>query len=129
MQAAIADLHTQEQRDWQQIALLYIRLEELTGSPIVTVNRAIALAQIERPAAALALLDDLDLESYLYFHSTRADLLVASATTTKRAPLTPGHSSLPKASPCGASSNHGCPNSTPAPTTEVPLSVGRRRTL
>jgi predicted RNA polymerase sigma factor len=44
VQAAIADLHVQEPRDWDQIALLYRRLEELTGSPIVTVNRAVALA-------------------------------------------------------------------------------------
>ena len=75
LQAAIADLHTQERRDWEQIALLYLRLEKLTDSPIVTVNRAVALAEIEGPAAALALLDDLDLDSYQYFHSTRADLL------------------------------------------------------
>jgi RNA polymerase sigma-70 factor, ECF subfamily len=75
LQAAIADLHTQQPRDWEQIDLLYGRLEELTGSPVVTVNHAIALAEIEGPAAALALLDDLDLDGYLYFHSTRADLL------------------------------------------------------
>jgi RNA polymerase sigma-70 factor, ECF subfamily len=75
LQAAIADLHTHERRDWDQIALLYRRLEDLTGSPIVTVNRAIALAEIEGPAAALALLDELVLDSYRYFHSTRADLL------------------------------------------------------
>jgi RNA polymerase sigma-70 factor, ECF subfamily len=75
LQAAIADLHIQERRDWKQIALLYRRLEELTGSPVVTVNRAVALAEIEGPAAALALLDGLDLDSYRYFHSTRADLL------------------------------------------------------
>ena len=75
VQAAIADLHTQEPRDWEQITLLYGRLEDLTGSPIVTVNRAVALAEIEGPAAALALLDDLDLDRYLYFHSTRADFL------------------------------------------------------
>ncbi len=75
LQAAIADLHTHERRDWDQIALLYRRLEQLTGSSIVTVNRAIALAEIEGPAAGLALLDQLDLDSYQYFHSTRADLL------------------------------------------------------
>jgi RNA polymerase sigma-70 factor (ECF subfamily) len=75
VQGAIADLHTQEPRDWEQIALLYRRLEELTGSPVVTVNRAIALAELEGPDAALALLDELDLDGYLYFHSTRADLL------------------------------------------------------
>jgi RNA polymerase sigma-70 factor, ECF subfamily len=75
VQAAIADLHTQEPHDWEQIALLYRRLEELTGSAVVTVNRAIALAEVEGPGAALDLLDELDLDSYLYFHSTRADLL------------------------------------------------------
>jgi RNA polymerase sigma-70 factor (ECF subfamily) len=75
VQAAIADLHVQEPRDWEQIALLYRQLEQLTASPIVTVNRAVALAEIEGPIAALALLDGLELDSYLYFHSTRADLL------------------------------------------------------
>jgi RNA polymerase sigma-70 factor (ECF subfamily) len=75
VQAAIADLHTHERRDWEQIAALYRRLEDLTGSPVVTVNRAIALAELQGPAAALALLDKLHLDSYQYFHSTRADLL------------------------------------------------------
>jgi len=75
LQAAIAELHTQQPRDWEQIALLYGRLEQLTGSPIVRVNRAVALAELEGPERALALLEDLDLDGYLYFHSTRADLL------------------------------------------------------
>jgi RNA polymerase sigma-70 factor (ECF subfamily) len=75
VQAAIADLHVQEPRDWDQIALLYRRLEELTGSPVVTVNRAIAVAELEGADAALALLDRLDLDDYRYYHSTRADLL------------------------------------------------------
>jgi RNA polymerase sigma-70 factor (ECF subfamily) len=75
VQAAIADLHVQKPRDWEQIALLYGRLEQLTGSPIVTVNRAVALAEIEGPEPALALLDGLGLDGYPYFHSTRADLL------------------------------------------------------
>ena len=75
VQAAIADLHIQQPRDWEQIALLYRRLEELTGSAVVTVNRAVAVAELDGPQAALALLDELDLDNYLYFHSTRADLL------------------------------------------------------
>jgi RNA polymerase sigma-70 factor (ECF subfamily) len=75
VQTAIADLHTHERRDWDQIAVLYRRLEDLTGSPIVTLNRAVALAEVEGPAVALALIDELDLDSYQYFHSTRADLL------------------------------------------------------
>src|SRR5437763_2347449 len=73
--AAIADLHLREPRDWAEIALLYERLEQLTSSPVVTMNRAIALAELEGPQAALALLDGLDLDQYRYYHSTRADLL------------------------------------------------------
>ncbi len=75
LQAAIAELHLAQPRDWEQIALLYERLEQLTGSPVVALNRTIALAEVEGPGSALAMLDELDLDSYQYFHSTRADLL------------------------------------------------------
>jgi RNA polymerase sigma-70 factor, ECF subfamily len=75
IQAAIADLHLQEPRNWEEIALLYQRLEHITSSPVVTMNRAIAVAEIEGPQAALALLDRLDLDDYRYYHSTRASLL------------------------------------------------------
>jgi RNA polymerase sigma-70 factor, ECF subfamily len=75
IQAAIADLHLQQPRDWGQIALLYERLEQLTSSPVVTLNRAIAVAELEGPEAGLALLDPLELDEYRYYHSTRADLL------------------------------------------------------
>jgi RNA polymerase sigma-70 factor (ECF subfamily) len=75
IQAAIADLHLNEPRDWQEIALLYQQLEQITSSPIVAMNSAIALAELEGPQAALALLDGLDLDDYRYYHSTRADLL------------------------------------------------------
>jgi RNA polymerase sigma-70 factor, ECF subfamily len=75
LQAAIADLHLREPRDWQEIEALYQRLEHLTRSPVVTMNRAIAIAELEGPEAGLALLDRLALEDYRYFHSTRADLL------------------------------------------------------
>jgi RNA polymerase sigma-70 factor (ECF subfamily) len=54
--------------------VLYRRLEQLTRSPIVTMNRAVAVAELEGPEAALALLDGLELDGYRYFHSTRADL-------------------------------------------------------
>ena len=74
-QAAIADLHLREPRDWEEIALLYTKLEQLTNSPIVTMNRAIATAELEGPEAGLALLDGLALDEYRYYHSTRADLL------------------------------------------------------
>jgi RNA polymerase sigma-70 factor (ECF subfamily) len=75
LQAAIADLHLRQPRDWEQIALLYQRLEHITRSPVVTMNRAIAVAELEGPGAALALLDTLELDDYRYYHSTRADLL------------------------------------------------------
>ncbi len=75
IQAAIADLHLQQPRDWEEIALLYQRLEDITSSPVVTMNRAIAVAELEGPQAALALLDRLKLDDYRYYHSTRADVL------------------------------------------------------
>jgi RNA polymerase sigma-70 factor (ECF subfamily) len=75
VQAAIADLHLHEPRDWPQIAALYQTLAKQTGSPIVEMNRAIAVAEIDGPEAGLAILDRLDLDHYRYFHSTRAELL------------------------------------------------------
>ncbi|MEV4622730.1 sigma-70 family RNA polymerase sigma factor [Asanoa sp. NPDC049573] len=75
VQAAIADLHLGQPRDWRSIALLYETLGRQTGSPIVELNRAIAVAELDGPAAGLAILDGLDLDHYRYFHSTRADLL------------------------------------------------------
>ena len=75
IQAAIADLHLREPRNWEEIALLYQQLERITGSPVVTMNRAIAVAELEGPQAALAVLDRLELDGYRYYHSTRADFL------------------------------------------------------
>ncbi len=75
VQAAIADLHLYQPRDWPQIAALYARLAHQTGSPVVELNRAIAIAEVDGPAAGLAILDGLDLDHYRYFHSARADLL------------------------------------------------------
>jgi RNA polymerase sigma-70 factor (ECF subfamily) len=75
LQAAIADLHLQDPRDWREIAALYEQLAQLTGSPVVALNRAVAVAELEGPAAALAIIDDLPLQEYRYLHSTRAELL------------------------------------------------------
>jgi RNA polymerase sigma-70 factor (ECF subfamily) len=75
IQAAIADLHLRQPRDWEEIALLYEKLEHLTDSPVVTMNRAIATAELRGPDAGLAMLDGLALDDYRYYHSTRADLL------------------------------------------------------
>jgi RNA polymerase sigma-70 factor, ECF subfamily len=75
LQAAIASLHVDEPQDWAQIAALYAELSRLTGSPVVELNRAIALAEADGLEAGLALVDSLGLDGYQYFHSTRADLL------------------------------------------------------
>jgi RNA polymerase sigma-70 factor (ECF subfamily) len=75
IQAAIASLHTDDEPDRPQIAALYGELSRLTGSPVVELNRAVAVAEAEGPEAGLALMDDLDLERYPYLHSARAALL------------------------------------------------------
>jgi RNA polymerase sigma factor (sigma-70 family) len=75
VQAAIASLQTRQRIDWPKVAALYRRLVELTGSPVVELNHAVAVAQAGDPAAALRALNRLDLDRYLYFHSTRGELL------------------------------------------------------
>jgi RNA polymerase sigma-70 factor (ECF subfamily) len=75
VQAAIASLHADEPRDWPQIAALYAELSRLTGSPVVELNRAIAVAESEGADAGLVIVDRLELEGYRYLHSTRAELL------------------------------------------------------
>jgi RNA polymerase sigma-70 factor, ECF subfamily len=81
LQAAIAALHCQaaraEDTDWPQIVQLYDLLERLNPSPIVSLNRAVAVAMVEGPQAALALIDALasDLDGYHLLHAARADLL------------------------------------------------------
>ncbi|MFC7894214.1 RNA polymerase sigma factor [Streptomyces sp. NPDC057381] len=75
VQAAIAALHTRRPVDWPQIAVLYRWLAGLTGSPVVELNRAVAIAQAGDPTTALRIVDRLDLDGYLYLHSTRGELL------------------------------------------------------
>jgi RNA polymerase sigma-70 factor (ECF subfamily) len=75
LQAAIAALHTEESVDWEEIAALYSQLAELTGSPVVELNRAVAIAEAGAPRDALELIETLELDGYHYFHSTRAELL------------------------------------------------------
>jgi RNA polymerase sigma-70 factor (ECF subfamily) len=77
IEAAIAALHTEETTDWPQIAALYGRLFALHPSPVVALNRAVAVSMAHGPAAALPLVDELEeeLEAYHLFHATRADLL------------------------------------------------------
>jgi RNA polymerase sigma-70 factor, ECF subfamily len=75
VQAAIASLHADRPRDWPQIAALYGQLSRLTGSPVVELNRAVAVAEVEGPSAGLEIVDRIDLGDYRYLHSTRAELL------------------------------------------------------
>ena len=76
LQAAIASLHFEPETDWEQIALLYGRLAELVPSPVVELNRAVAVAMADGPEAGLELLDAISgLDDYYLYHSARADLL------------------------------------------------------
>ena len=75
LQAAIASLHLEEPQDWQQLAALYGELARRTGSPVVELNRAVALAEAGDVAPALALVERLELDRYHYLHATRAELL------------------------------------------------------
>src|SRR5206468_6565401 len=83
LQAAIAALHCQaanaDQTDWRQIIRLYDVLERLQPSPVVSLNRAVAVAMVDGPRPALALIDALaaagELNGYHLLHAVRADLL------------------------------------------------------
>jgi RNA polymerase sigma-70 factor (ECF subfamily) len=75
LQGAIASLQADDAIDWAEIAALYGELARLTGSPVVDLNRAVAVAEVEGPEAALAIVERLDLDEYQYLHSTRAELL------------------------------------------------------
>jgi RNA polymerase sigma-70 factor (ECF subfamily) len=75
LQAAIAALHTELPRDWPQIAALYGQLARLTGSPVVELNRAIAVAEADGPRAGLQILDGVALDDLHYLHAARAELL------------------------------------------------------
>src|SRR5204862_4427147 len=74
LQAAInavhADAPTVEETDWSRIAALYDQLLAVAPTPVVALNRAIAIGEVQGPAAALALVDELDLDNYCPFHAT-----------------------------------------------------------
>jgi RNA polymerase sigma-70 factor (ECF subfamily) len=79
LQAAVNAVHSDAPdataTDWRQILILYDQLLALTPTPVVALNRAVAVAEVEGPAAALALVDGLDLDGWHLFHAIRADLL------------------------------------------------------
>ena len=90
VQAAIAAVHsdapTAAATDWRQIVALYDQLLALAPSPVVALNRAVAVAEVEGPAAALALVDGLDLDGWYLFHAVRADLLRRLGRPAEAAP-------------------------------------------
>jgi RNA polymerase sigma-70 factor (ECF subfamily) len=75
LQAAIASLHAEVPQDWPQLAALYGELARRTGSPVVQLNEAAALAEAGEVERALALVEQLELDHYHYLHATRAELL------------------------------------------------------
>ena len=75
LQAAIASLQAEERIDWAEIATLYEQLAAITGSPVVELNRAAAVAEAGSTKEALEMVERLDLDDYQYMHSTRAELL------------------------------------------------------
>jgi len=79
IQAAINAVHsdapTAAETDWRQILQLYDQLLAIAPSPVVALNRAVAVAEVEGPEAALVLVGDLDLDGYYLFHAVRADML------------------------------------------------------
>jgi RNA polymerase sigma-70 factor, ECF subfamily len=75
LQAAIASVQADDSIDWGEVAALYGELARQTGSPVVELNRAIAVAEVDGPEAALDIVDRLELDDYQYLHSTRAELL------------------------------------------------------
>jgi RNA polymerase sigma-70 factor (ECF subfamily) len=89
IQAAINAVHsnapTAPKTDWRQILQLYDQLLALTPSPVVALNRAVAVAEVDGPAAALALVDGLGLDGYYLFHAIRADLLRRLGRTAEAA--------------------------------------------
>jgi RNA polymerase sigma-70 factor (ECF subfamily) len=97
LQAQIAALHAADPPDWPRIAAGYGELAQVTGSPVVELNRAAALAEAGQVEAALNLVDGLDLDQYHYLHATRAELLrrldrIDEADTAYRRALSLVHS-------------------------------------
>jgi RNA polymerase sigma-70 factor (ECF subfamily) len=84
IQAAIASLHADEPPDWEQIAALYAELARLTDSPVVELNRAVAIGEAHGPAAGLALVEQTrGLDAYRYLHSARGELLARLGRTAE----------------------------------------------
>ena len=83
IQAVHSDARTAGETDWRQILQIYDHLMTCSGSPIVALNRAVALAEVQGPHAALTIVEGLDLAHYYLFHAVRADLLARLGRTSE----------------------------------------------
>jgi RNA polymerase sigma-70 factor (ECF subfamily) len=85
LQAAIASMHAEQPRPWTAIAAVYAQLARITDSPVVELSRAVAVAEVEGPGAALEIIEGLVLDDYRYLHSTRGELLRRLGRTAEAA--------------------------------------------
>jgi RNA polymerase sigma-70 factor (ECF subfamily) len=85
LQAAINAVHTITPTDWSAIVTLYDQLLAMLPTPVVALNRAVAVAEVSGPITALAIVDDLGLDDYYLWHAIRADLLRRLGRTTAAA--------------------------------------------
>jgi RNA polymerase sigma-70 factor, ECF subfamily len=85
VQAAIQAVHSEPPTDWRQVVTLYDQLMALAPTPVAALNRAVAVAEVDGPAAALALVDPLPLERLHVYHAVRADLLRRLGRTAEAA--------------------------------------------
>jgi RNA polymerase sigma-70 factor (ECF subfamily) len=83
LQAAIASLHAEDTTDWAQVVALYGELSRLTRSPVVELNRAIAIAETQGPETALEIIDPLPLDGFHYVHAARGQLLQRLGRTSE----------------------------------------------
>jgi RNA polymerase sigma-70 factor (ECF subfamily) len=81
--AAINAVHTDPVTDWMQVLALYDQLAQLDPGPVVALNRAVAVAEVDGPAAALRLVNGLNLDGYYLFHAIRGDLLARLGRTAE----------------------------------------------
>jgi RNA polymerase sigma-70 factor (ECF subfamily) len=112
LQAAINAVHddaaTAADTDWRQIVALYDQLMIVEPTPVVALNRCIAVAEVHGPVAALELLAGIDLDGYRQYHATRAEMLRAGlAGPPRRPPPTMPRSCEQRTAPSGRSSSSG----------------------
>jgi len=130
IQAAINAVHSdapsESRTDWPQILVLYDQLFALSPTPIVALNRAVALAEVNGPAEALSLVNRLDRTTYYLFHAIRADCSGGSTVPRKRRRPTTPRSPAPRTPPSAPAENRGSASGIPA-LRRAPRTRRRRR--